>query len=450
MKMILLLSIGLGNMFFEKYEFDNDSSVAYECYGDEITIYQENGVIYDDEYDEYDEYDEHEVHNEEYDKHEVHNEEYGSNDGNNPKQNSDNMSYSYTEQNLESDYQQIYDLLHIESTEKLLRKANVDIDFKELLWDISHGDGKDVGNRLIALLKETLVGELILNKGLMIQIITIVLLGSIFVNLASSFGTGFVSENGFYITYLIITSIMLVSFTSTLDMVSAAIERTISMVKIIVPLYALAMNFVGQAVSAVGMYELVMVGIWIVQVVILRFIIPMVKFYVIISLINNLTKEDSFSKLGILVMNIVSWVLKTVVYFVIGLNIIKGLIEPQIDAIGRNTVNRLSTIIPGGGIVSALTGTFLGAGVVVKNSIGVAGIVIIILVVFVPIIKLLLVMLTIRITSVMIQPIGEKRYVDGVESLAKGNQLLMQALFCSAVLFMLTIAIVAYSAKGGG
>ena len=47
----------------------------------------------------------------------------------------------------------------------------------------------------------------------------------------------------------------------------------------------------------------------------------------------------------------------------------------------------------------------------------------------------------------MIQPIGEKRYVDGVETIAKGNQLLLQVLFSSVVLFMLTIAIVAYSAK---
>lgn len=358
-------------------------------------------------------------------------------------------NYTYSEQNLESDYQHIYDLLDIKATEKLLQREKINVDLKAMLSDISHGEGENVVHMLLSLLRETLMGELLLNKSLMIQIITIVLLGSIFVNLASSFGTGFVSENGFYITYLIITSIMLISFVSTLDMVSNAIERTITLVKIIVPLYALAMNFVGQAVGAVGMYELVMVGIWIVQVVILRFVIPMIKFYVIISLINNLTKEDSFSRLGVLVMNIVSWVLKTVVYFIIGLNIIKGLIEPQLDAIGRNTVNRLATIMPGGGIVSALTGTFLGAGVVVKNSIGVAGIVIISLVVFGPIIKLLLVMLTVRITSVMIQPIGEKRYVDGVESVAKGNQLLLQALFSSAVLFMLTIAIVAYSAKGG-
>lgn len=346
------------------------------------------------------------------------------------------------------EYNQIYDLLDVEGTEKILNETGIHIDFSKLLDDIVHGNGKHVRELLFAMIKEALVGELILNKTLMFQIVTIVLLGSIFVNLATSFGTGFVSENGFYITYLIITSIMLVSFVSTMEMVQSTIENVLTTVKIMVPLYALAMNFVGQTMSSVGMYEMVMVGIWIVQVIILRFIIPMIKFYVIISLINNLNQEDNFSKMGILVMNIINWVLKTVVYFIVGLNIIKGLIEPHIDALGRNTVNRLATLVPGGGIVSALTGTFLGAGVVVKNSIGVVGIVILICVVMIPIVKLMLIMLTVRITSVMIQPIGEKRYVEGVEALAKGNQMLLHTLFSSVVLFMLIMAIVAYSAKG--
>lgn len=349
----------------------------------------------------------------------------------------------------EADYNQIYDMLEINGTEEMLKSANMDIDLSQLLEDIVEGNGKELGEKLMLIIKDGLVGELILNKSLMFQIVTIVLLGSIFVNLGSSFGTGFVSENGFYITYLIITSIMLVSFVSTLDVASEAIERILVMVKIIVPLYALSMNFVGQTIASVGMYEMVMVGIWLVQVVILRFIIPMIKFYVIISLINNLNKEDSFSKMGILIMNIVNWVLKTLVYFIVGLNLIKGLIEPQLDALGRNTVNRLSSLMPGGGVVSALTGTFLGAGMVVKNSIGVAGIIILIIVVLMPVVKILIVMLTVRITAVMIQPIGEKRYVEGIEALAKGNQMLIQAMFSSMVLFMLTLAIVAFSARGG-
>lgn len=362
--------------------------------------------------------------------------------------NEDEEDYLIYDNDYEDQYQEIYRLLNIDDTEKLLRSENINLNLGNIIDDIASGQGNYVAEQLTSILRDQLVGEILFNRNLMLQIVIVVLLGSIFVNLANSFGTGFVSENGFYITYLIITSMLLLSFVGTIDMATDAIERVLTMIKIIVPLYAMAMNFVGQGIASVGMYEVVMVGIWLVQVIILRFIIPMIKFYVIISMVNNLNQEDSFSKLSTLVMNAVNWVLKTIVYFIVGLNLIKGLVEPQIDALGRNTVNRVATLLPGGGIVNALTGTFLGAGVVVKNSIGVGGIVILLTVVLAPIFKLLIIMLTVRITSAMIQPIGEKRYVEGIETLARGNQLLLQALFSSAVLFMLTIAIVAYSAKG--
>lgn len=351
----------------------------------------------------------------------------------------------------ETAYQEIYDMLEIKNIEKQLKKNGLadDVSFSDIVDGIINGNGEYVVNAIGTSVKDILVGELITNRALMIQLISLVLIGAIFVNISGSFGNTFISENGFYVTYLIITSIMLTSFSLTLNLVSGSIEKILTLIRIIVPVYALAMNFTGHASTSLGMYQIILLGIWLVQVVILKFIIPMIKFYVIISLINNLNKEDSFSKLCKLIKNLVSWMLKTIVVFVAGLNIIKSLIEPQIDALGRNTVSKVIQALPGGSVMSVLTGTFLGAGVIVKNSIGIAGIIILVIVVLIPVIKTFLMMLTVRLTSVMIQPVGEKRYVDGVEALAQGMSLLLKAILSSVVLFMLTIAIMAYASNGG-
>ncbi len=355
------------------------------------------------------------------------------------------------ETNYDDTYQQIYDMLDIKNVERQLENSGIanNISLSAIVEGIIKGDGEYVFGQVVNAIKNTLVGELVSNRTLMLQIIIIVLLGSIFVSIAGSFGNAFITENGFYVTYLIITSIMLTSFSITLDMVSDSIEKILILVRIIVPVYALAMNFLGYMSTASGMYQLILLGVWLVQVVILKFIIPMIKFYVIISLVNNLNKEDSFSKLAKLIKNLVSWLLKTIVVFVAGLNIIKSLIEPQIDAMGRNTVNRIISALPGGGITSVLAGTFIGAGAVVKNSIGIAGIIIILILVLIPVVKTFILMFAVRITSVIIQPVGEKRYVEGVESLANGMSLLLQTIFSSVALFMLTIAIMAYASGGG-
>ncbi|MBO5424521.1 MAG: stage III sporulation protein AE [Lachnospiraceae bacterium] len=348
-------------------------------------------------------------------------------------------------------YQEIYDMLDIEGVEDILSKEGFgdDIRFSDIVIGISNGDGRYVTDTIAKGVKNALVCELLANKSLMLQLVLLVLIGSIFVNISGAFGNAFISENGFYVTYLIITSIMLTSFSLTLDIVSGSIEKVLDLIRILVPVYAVAINFIGRAATSAGMYNLILFGVWIVQVVILKFIIPMIKFYVIVSLINNLNREDSFSKLCNLIKNSVTWMLKTIVVFVAGLNIIKSLIEPQIDAIGRNTVNKIIQAIPGGGIMSVLTGTFLGAGMIIKNSIGIAGIVLLIVAVMVPVIKTFIMMITVRFTSVMIQPIGDKRYVDGVEALAQGMYLLLQTILSSVVLFMLTIAIMAYASSGG-
>lgn len=348
-------------------------------------------------------------------------------------------------------YQEIYDMLDIEGVEDILSNEGFgdDIRFSDIVIGISNGDGRYVTDTIAKGVKNALVGELLANKSLMLQLVLLVLIGSIFVNISGAFGNAFISENGFYVTYLIITSIMLTSFSLTLEIVSGSIEKVLDLIRILVPVYAVAINFIGRAATSAGMYNLILFGVWIVQVVILKFIIPMIKFYVIVSLVNNLNREDSFSKLCNLIKNSVTWMLKSIVVFVAGLNIIKSLIEPQIDAIGRNTVNKIIQAIPGGGIMSVLTGTFLGAGMIIKNSIGIAGIVLLIVAVMVPVIKTFIMMITVRFTSVMIQPIGDKRYVDGVEALAQGMSLLLQTILSSVVLFMLTIAIMAYASSGG-
>ena len=346
-------------------------------------------------------------------------------------------------------YMDIYNEIGLNEVQYGINRLGMeDISFNAIFSGIKNNDFNYVKQSVWKIIKKITVEDILVNKQLIIQLIIIVLLGSVFVKLSGSFNGNFVSEQGFYVTYLMITSILLSSFLISLDMVGDAIDSIISFVKIVIPVYALSMNFVGNPVSSAGMYELIMVGIWLVQIVISGIVLPMIKFYVIVSLVNNLNKEDSLSKLCILVRNIVIWMLKTIVVFIVGLSIIKSLLEPQLDALGKNTINKIVSAIPGGGMGALITGTFLKAGVVIKNSIGIAGIIILGIIALAPVLKTFIIMMLIRVTAAMLQPIGEKRYVNGIETLASGMSLLLKAIGSSVALFMLVVAIMAYASSG--
>lgn len=358
---------------------------------------------------------------------------------------------SVTGQDLDAIYESIYEEFDLPALERALEEQGIETSMPlgEILKLQLSGDSKSVFRAMISSIWNALVGELGYNKNLMLELVGIVLVGSIFVNLSNSFAGGFISENGFYITYMIMTSMLLTSFSMALAITTSALDKVLVAVRLLVPAFILVLQFVGHTGAAGGTYSLILVGMWLIQVVIIRFVLPLIEFYVILSLVNNLQKDDSFSKLCDLVQNIVKWLLRTIIVVVVGLNIIKGLLEPQMDMIGKTAVKRVLTAMPGG-VASVLAGTYLAAGMVIKNAIGIAGILILSVVCFIPLVKLFLIMFTIRITSALIQPMGDKRYVDGTSAMAQGISLLMQALASSLVLFTVTLALMAAATNTGG
>ena len=356
-----------------------------------------------------------------------------------------------TEENTSSIYDVIFEELNLDELERALNQEGIatSMPVSEMVKKQVEGDSKSVFSALFATISQVFFGELQKNKSLLLELVGIVLIGSIFVNLSNSFAGGFISENGFYITYMLMTSLLLTSFSMAYTITLAALDKVLVAVRLLVPAFLLVLQFVGHAATAGGTYNLVLIGIWLIQAVIIRLVLPLIEFYVIVSLVNNLQKEDSFSKLCELVQSLIKWILRTIIVVVIGLNVIKGLLEPQMDRIGKSAVNRALTAIPGS-VVSVLAGTYLACGMIIKNSIGVAGILILSGICLAPVIQLFLLMFTVRITTALIQPMGDKRYVDGTAALAHGIGMLMQALASALVLFIITLAIMTGVTNGTG
>ena len=64
---------------------------------------------------------------------------------------------------------------------------------------------------------------------------------------------------------------------------------------------------------------------------------------------------------------------KLVLTIVVGLNVVQGMIAPAVDYASRTTLTKSLSLIPGiGGVAAAIGDIFIGSGMVIKNSVGVA------------------------------------------------------------------------------
>ncbi|MDF2907990.1 MAG: hypothetical protein K0R34_3311 [Herbinix sp.] len=302
-----------------------------------------------------------------------------------------------------------------------------------------------VADELVASVK----GEIKANLSTFGSLITIALIAALFTNLSMAFKNNQVSETGYYVTYLLLFGLLIGSFITVSRIASDTISSILDFMRALVPTYFMSVAFTSGATTSMMYYEAALMLITLVDFIIIRVIIPMIDFYLVIILANNLSKEDMLSKLADLLATAIGWILKSMLAAVIGFNAIQGLIVPVVDQVKRSALIKASEAIPGiGDALGGVTQTILGAGVLLKNAIGVAGLIVLLTIVAVPFLKLLVVTAIYKIGSAVLQPISDKRFIECISASGKSSALLLQTVFVGTVLFLLSITIVAVTTGG--
>lgn len=317
-------------------------------------------------------------------------------------------------------------------------------DFKSYVGKlITSGNGVS-SKGAIADLFSVLGKEFEANKSALFKLIMIAVIAAVFTNFTSVFNNNQVSETSFYIAYLLLFATITGTFATATAVASDTISAILSFMKALLPTYFMSIAFCSSKATTLLFYEGALVLITVVDVLIVHILIPLVNIYMVITLVNNLAKEDLLSKFAELLESIIRWSLRTLFIAVVGFNTIQGLIVPASNSVKKTLAIRFTRAIPGiGNSINSVAETVLGAGTLIKNSIGVAGLVVIILICVIPLVKLIVTMFIYKFGVAIVQPISDKRVVTCISGAANAAGLLVYVVSIAAVLFMVTIAILA-------
>jgi len=300
--------------------------------------------------------------------------------------------------------------------------------------------------RLFGGVKDGIAAEVKSNLSVLGRLIAIAIVAAIFTNFASVFMDNQVAETGFYITYILLFTIIVTSFYTASTLTEKTILHVLDFVKVLIPTYFMSVTVSSGTASSILFYEFTLLVITAVNEVLIRIIIPMINVYLIILLADNLSKEDKLTKLAHTLGTAIKWALRTLVVFVIGFNAIQSLIAPVSDGLKRSIIVKMGGAIPGvGNLLSGVTETVLGASVLLKNAIGVAGLTAIIIIVAIPVLKLVIYYFIYRISESVVQPVSDKRVLKCIGACSDAVSMLLQAVIVTAILFIISITIVTAS-----
>lgn len=319
-----------------------------------------------------------------------------------------------------------------------------ELSFSDMVWKMLSGEVELDAELLFEMIEKIFFRELLNQKEILLQLLLLILVAAVLFNLSYLFENGQMTNMTFYIIYLIAFVILMQSFRGLLGQVEGVLDMSASFMKILTPAYFLAITAANGSMTASAYYQVVLFAITLIQDVLLQFGIPCIQIYVVIGIVNYLSQEDFLSKMAELLKTIVVWLTKTVTTLIVGMQVIQKMVAPAVDMVKRGFMGKTASAIPGiGNLLDSVTEMTIGCAVLVRNCLGAAALVVLIIFGLGPIIQIGISTLLYRLIAAVIQPVSEKRLVQAITVMAEGCGILLRVLVTAEILFLLTIAIVA-------
>jgi len=283
--------------------------------------------------------------------------------------------------------------------------------------------------------------EIIANSQLLAKLIILAVLLAILQNLQSAFEKDNISKLAYSVCYLILIGIIVNSFTIALSLGKQAINDMVNFLHAILPLLLSLLVALGGFASAAVFHPIILMTISGVGTLIRDILLPLIFLSSILTIVDNITDAYKISRMSGLLREISIGLLGFFLSIFLGVMIIQGAGAAVADGVSVRTAKfATKNFFPiVGGIFADAIDMVIGCSLLLKNSIGIFGAIVVFLICIFPVIKIISIMVIYKIASALVEPLGENKIVKCLNDV--GNSLTMIFVCVSAVAMMLFIAI---------
>ena len=333
--------------------------------------------------------------------------------------------------------------IEFDSLDEFMEEMGSDISFYELIQQIvDEGWGVDTIEVLTRWLWKQVFFELSASKKLILEVLLITFCFSLLKNTAGSFGNAYMSEISFMLVYSILAVLLLKSVYIFQNIVAQALEQCVNFMKMFLPCFCTGMLFSSNTYSMAGFYQLTFLVIYLVERAFNMVLLPFIHIYILLQIFSHFFEEGQFGNLAELFETAINWGLRISVTIMLSLSTVQNLINPAKDRLAQGTLGRAASAIPAlGNIIGNVGELLLGSGMIIKNAIGIGGILVLMLIGCGPFVKTVCLGFIYKIIAAVTEPWADKRISNCMKALSKGVLLYTKLLGEGILLFLVMIAL---------
>lgn len=286
--------------------------------------------------------------------------------------------------------------------------------------------------------------ELLANGKLLGTLIMLTIFSLVLQAIQNAFDHQTVSKVAYAIVYMVLLILALNSFHLAVSYVETAIGNMISFMIALVPLLLGLIASIGNLASVAFFHPIIIFLVHTSGLIIQKVTLPLLFLAAILSIVSTLTDHYKLTQLAGLLKNVAVWTLGTFLTIFLGVISVQGTTASVADGITIRTAKFVTNnVVPVfGRTLTDAADTVLGASVLLKNTIGLVGVAILLIMAVFPAIKVLILAFIYKAVAAILQPLGGGPIIQCLDVISKSIVYIFAALAIVSLMFFLAITII--------
>lgn len=286
--------------------------------------------------------------------------------------------------------------------------------------------------------------EIIVNGKLLGSLILLTIFSVMLQMLQNSFEKSSISTVAYAIVFMVIIILALNSFHVAITYASDAISNMTNFILALVPLLLALMAASGGAISAAFFHPVILFLMNTSGMLIEYIVLPLLFLSTLLHVVSSLSEQYKVTQLANLLRNISIGILGIFLTIFLGVISVQGASSAITDGITIKTAKFVTgNFIPViGRMFTDATDTVINASLLLKNTVGIAGVVILLLLVAFPAIKILMISFIYKLAAALLQPIGGGPVIKCLDVISKSVIYVFAALAIVSLMFFLSITVI--------
>lgn len=350
-----------------------------------------------------------------------------------------NVIYAENEEILESQKESLNLSNFLSESQKYVDEHLEGIDVGTLLDSAIKGKIED--KNIIKSIFDILGDEVRDSLKVMGSILVIVLIHSFLKSISDSLENQSVSQITYYVQYILIATVIMTNFSEIIKMTKDTIQSMTAFIHMLIPLLITLMMTTGSIVSANILQPIILFIINFISNIFQSIIVPIILVSTALSIISKISDKIKINQIPSFLKSGTVWLIGIILTIFVGVLSLEGTLSSSVDGItAKATKAAVSNFIPVvGKILGDAVDTVIGCSTILKNAVGIVGLIVIISICVVPIIKLGIITITYHVTAAICEPIADGKIVKLLAEMGSTFKILL-AILCS-ISMMLIIGI---------